>query len=54
MARSPKLIGKALRIDYSSDNIRILRAFLADSSELAELKAAGIWGTTPHSLDMRQ
>jgi len=31
-----------------------LRAFLADGTELGELKAGGIWATTPHSLDLRQ
>ena len=54
MARSPELIGKTLRIYYSADDIRTLRAFLADGTELGELKAGGIWATTPHSLDMRQ
>jgi hypothetical protein len=54
LARSPQLIGKTLRIYYSAEDIRILRAFLADGTELGELKAGGIWATTPHSLDMRQ
>ncbi len=54
LARSPQLIGKTLRIYYSPDDIRTLRAFLADGTELGELKAGGIWATTPHSLDMRQ
>jgi putative transposase len=54
LARSPELIGKTLRIYYSADDIRTLRAFLADGTELGELKAGGIWATTPHSLDMRQ
>jgi transposase InsO family protein len=54
LARSPELIGKTLRIYYSADDIRILRAFLADGTELGKLKAGGIWSTTPHSLDTRQ
>jgi putative transposase len=54
LARSPQLIGKTLRIYYSADDIRTLRAFLADGTELGELKVGGIWATTPHSLDIRQ
>jgi hypothetical protein len=54
LARSPDLIGKPLRIYYDADDIRVLRAFLADGTELGELKAGGIWATTPHSLELRQ
>jgi transposase InsO family protein len=54
LARSPDLIGKPLRIYYDADDIRVVRAFLADGTELGELKVGGIWATTPHSLELRQ
>jgi putative transposase len=54
LARAPELIGKPLRVYYDANDIRVLRAFLADGTELGELKAGGIWATTPHSLDLRQ
>ena len=54
LARSPDLIGKRLRIYYDADDIRVVRAFLADGTELGELKVGGIWATTPHSLELRQ
>ena len=54
LAGAPELIGKALRIYYDANDIRVLRAFLVDGTELGELKAGGIWSTTAHSLDMRQ
>jgi putative transposase len=38
LARSPELISKTLRIYYSADDIRILRAFLADGTELDEFE----------------
>ena len=34
LARTPELIGKRLRIYYDADDIRVLRAFLADSVTL--------------------
>jgi putative transposase len=54
LARAPELIGKPLRIYYDAEDIRVLRAFLVDGTELGELKAGGIWSTSPHSLDLRQ
>ena len=54
LARSPQLIGKELRIYYDADDIRRLRAFLADGTELGELKVGGLWQLTPHSLEMRK
>jgi putative transposase len=54
LARAPDLIGKPLRVYYDASDIRVLRAFLADGTELGELKAGGIWATTPHSLEVRQ
>jgi putative transposase len=54
LARFPKLIGQSLRIFYDADDIRILRAYRADGTELGELKAGGLWSTSPHSLDLRK
>ena len=54
LARTPELIGKPLRIYYDVDDIRILRAFLVDGTELGELNAGGIWAATPHSLELRK
>ena len=54
LAQRPQLIGKTLRIYYDADDIRSLRAFLPDGSELGELKVGGLWRMSPHSLEMRQ
>lgn len=54
LAKSPQLIGQTLRIYYDADDIRVLRAYLADGTELGELKAGGLWSMTPHSLEMRK
>ena len=54
LAQSPQLIGKSLRVFYDADDIRVLRAYLADGTELGELKAGGLWSMTPHSLEMRK
>lgn len=54
LAQSPQLIGKSLRIFYDADDSRVLRAYLADGTELGELKAGGLWSMTPHSLEMRK
>jgi putative transposase len=44
LAASSALLGKELRIYYNSDDLRTVRAFLADGSELGILKAQGAWG----------
>ncbi len=54
LAQSPQLIGKSLRVFYDVDDIRVLRAYLANGTELGELKAGGLWSMTPHSLEMRK
>jgi putative transposase len=54
LGRTSELIGKRLRIYYDADDIRVLRAFLVDGTEFGELKAGGLWSTTPHSLDVRK
>jgi hypothetical protein len=54
LAQSPELIGQSLRIFYDADDIRVLRAYRADGTELGELKAGGLWSATAHSLDLRK
>jgi putative transposase len=54
LAQSPQLIGQSLRIYYDADDVRVLRAYLSDGTELGELKAGGLWSMTPHSLEMRK
>jgi putative transposase len=54
LVQSPQLIGQALRIFYDADDIRVLRAYRADGTELGELKAGGLWSASPHSLDLRK
>jgi putative transposase len=54
LAHAPSLIGKKLRIYYDADDIRVLRAYLVNGTELGELHAGGLWCATPHSLQMRQ
>jgi putative transposase len=43
-----------LRIFYDADDIRVLRAYIADGTDPGELKAGGLWSMTPHSLEMRK
>jgi hypothetical protein len=52
LARSVDLICKALRIYYDADDMRVLRVFLADGTELEDLKAGGVWAMTPRSLEL--
>jgi putative transposase len=54
LAQSAQLIGQSLRIFYDADDIRVLRAYCADGTELGELKAGGLWSASPHSLDLRK
>ena len=54
LAQSAALIGQSLRIFYDADDIRVLRAYRADGTELGELKAGGLWSVSPHSLDLRK
>ncbi|NUU75389.1 hypothetical protein [Paenibacillus xylanilyticus] len=54
LSRSPGLIGKKVDIFVNVDDLRVIRAFLPDGSELGKLKAAGKWGITPHTLQVRR
>lgn len=54
LAQSAQLIGQSLGILYDADDIRVLRAYRADGTELGELKAGGLWSVSPHSLELRK
>lgn len=54
LAASGVLLGKDLRIYYNSDDLRTVRAFLADGTELGILKAQGAWGEVAHDLTLRR
>ena len=48
------LIGKKLRIYFDVRDIRVVKGFFEDGSELGVLTAARPWCFTPHSLRVRQ
>jgi hypothetical protein len=54
LAGNAGLIGKKLRIYYDVRDIRVVKAFFEDGSELGILTAARPWCFTPHSLRVRQ
>lgn len=54
LLRSPGLIGKKLDLVIDIDDIRFLKAYLPDGSELGKLVASGYWGKTKHSLAIRK
>lgn len=54
LSSMPALIGKKLRIYFDVRDIRVLRAFFDDGTELGVLTAARPWCFTPHSLRVRQ
>lgn len=54
LSRSPGLIGKKIDIFVNIDDLRLVRAFLPDGSELGKLVGMGKWGITPHTLQVRR
>ena len=54
LAASGALLGQHLRVYYNSDDMRTVRAFLADGTELGVLKAQGAWGEICHDLKLRR
>lgn len=54
LAASGTLLGKDLRIYYNSDDLRTVRAFLHDGTEIGVLKAQGAWGEIVHDLKLRR
>ena len=51
---SSHLINKTLNLLINTDDLRVIKAFLADGSELGNLIATGKWGITPHDLRTRK
>ncbi|MEK3934442.1 hypothetical protein MKY41_03910 [Sporosarcina sp. FSL W7-1349] len=54
LSRSPQLINKTLELIINTDDLRVIKAFLTDGSELGNLSAFGKWGITPHDLRTRK
>jgi putative transposase len=54
LAKSPGLIKKKVDLIVNVDDLRVIRAYLPDGSELGKLKAMGKWGLTPHTLQVRK
>lgn len=54
LSKNAGLIGKKLRIYFDVRDIRVVKAFFEDGSELGILTAARPWCFTPHSLRVRQ
>lgn len=54
LSSNPALIGKKLRIYYDVRDIRTVKAFFEDGSELGALTAAHPWCYTPHSVRVRR
>src|SRR5690606_6018036 len=49
-----KLIGQELHLVVNIKDLRVLKAFFKDGTEFGFLTAAGKWGITPHTLQMRK
>jgi len=54
LARSPDLIGTKLTLYINTEDLRSIKAFLPDGSELGLLTAAGKWGVVEHSIQIRK
>lgn len=54
LASNAALINRKLRIYYDVRDIRAVKAFFEDGTELGVLTAARPWNVTPHSLRLRQ
>ncbi|MEX4003582.1 integrase [Paraburkholderia sp. EG285A] len=54
LATSTHLIGQHLLIYMNADDLRSVRAFLANGTELGVLEAQGAWRVVPHNLKLRQ
>ncbi|MCD1257648.1 hypothetical protein B5M42_002190 [Paenibacillus athensensis] len=54
LSRSPNLIGSQLTLVVNVEDLRAIRVFLKDGSDLGYLTAAGHWGISPHTLRERK
>jgi len=54
LLKSKGMIGKKLKLVINSEDIRFIKAYLEDGSELGLLVAHGSWGRIKHSLKIRK
>ncbi|MBD5797378.1 hypothetical protein BHU24_22170 [Bacillus pseudomycoides] len=54
IANFPELVGKELRLIIDINDLRFIRAFLPDGSDIGFLQASGKWGVVKHSLKTRK
>jgi putative transposase len=54
LATSTHLIGQDLLIYMNANDLRSVRAFQSDGTELGELHVQGLWRMIPHNLKLRQ
>jgi putative transposase len=54
LACSTQFIGKRLLVYMNADDMRSVRAFLPDGTELGVLDVQGAWRLIPHTLKLRQ
>ena len=54
LAAATHLIGTKLLVYSNVEDLRGVRAFLADGAELGPLQAQGAWGLVPHDLRLRK
>ena len=47
-------LGKEVRLYYNSQDLRTVRAFLADGTEIGVLKAQGAWAEFAHDITLRR
>jgi hypothetical protein len=54
LARSTHLIGQEVLVYLNANDLRSVRAFLSDGTELGELDVQGLWRMIPHNLKLRR
>jgi transposase InsO family protein len=54
LARSAHLIGQEVLVYLNASDLRSVRAFMPDGTELGELDVQGLWRMIPHNLKLRQ
>lgn len=54
LAQAPQMIGKRVMLHVDERDMRTVKAFLEDGSEIGVLTATGAWSRTPHSRVVRR
>lgn len=54
LSKMPDLIGQKLTLLVNINDLRSIKAYLSNGSELGMLTASGKWGIKPHTLKMRK